>query len=355
MYIIPFMSTTTYKYRIKDSQHRNHLTRLSYAVNFVWNYCNEISMFAWRRDRKWLTGYDLANLCAGAGKVLGLHSDTINEICLQFAKARKQVGKRRLKWRSRHKSLGWIPFKVRAIKLMDDAVVYLGRVFRLWLSREVEGNIKTGCFVQDSRGRWYLSLQSKIADEPQLSLPFDPVGVDLGLKDQVVCSDGVKYSRHNLTRHYEDNLAIAQRAGKKRRVKTIHAKIQNVRRDWSHKVTTEIVRRSPFLYVGDVSSTKLAKTGFAKSTYDAGWGMIRTQLTYKASRLAGFCVPTRESFSSVTCSACLEKTGPSGLGALGVREWTCRVCSVTHDRDVNAAHNILRAGRRTPFKGIPVL
>jgi putative transposase len=342
------MSAITYKYRIKDSQHRKHLTRLSWSVNYVWNYLNDVSLLAWRRDRKWLTGYDLANLCAGTGKELGLHSDTINELCLQYAKTRKQFGKRRLKWRSRKKSLGWIPFKVRAIKLAGDAITYLGRVFRLWLSRDVEGQVKTGCFVQDARGRWHVSLQCDVPDEPQLVLGLNPIAIDLGLKDQIGCSDGVKYSRENLTRKYADDLAKAQRARKKKRARAIQAKIANVRKDWAHKVTTEIVKRSPFLYVGDVSSTKLAKTRFAKSTYDAGWGMIRTQLTYKASRLAGFCVPTRESFSSVTCSNCLARSGPSGLSALGVREWTCSACGVSHDRDINAAHNILRAGRCTP-------
>jgi putative transposase len=349
------MSTLTYKYRLKDSQHRHYLTRLSYAVNDVWNYCNEVSMLAWRRDRKWLTGYDLANLCAGAGQDLGLHSDTINEICLQYAKARQQHRKRRLAWRSRKTSLGWLPFKVRAIKLLDDAVIYLGRVFRLWLSRPVKGQVKTGSFVQDARGRWYVCLQCDITDTAQLKLALNPIGIDLGLTDQIACSDGVKYSRENLTRQYEADLAMAQRAGKPNRVKAIHAKMKNVRRDWTHKVTTTIVKRSAFLYVGDVSSTQLAKTRMAKSTYDAGWGIVRTQLTYKASRLAGFCVPTRESFSSVTCSACLQRTGPSGLGGLGVREWTCSHCGVSHDRDINSAKNILRLGRQTPIKGIPSL
>jgi transposase len=349
------MSIITYKYRIKDSQHRKHLVRLSWSVNYVYTYCNEVSLLAWRRDRKWLTGYDPANLCAGAGKELGLHSDTVNEICLQYAKARKQFGKRRLKWRSRKKSLGWIPFKVRAIKLADDAIVYLGRVFRLWLSREVEGKIKTGCFVQDARGRWYVSLQCDVPDNPQLGLPLDAIGVDLGLTDQIACSDGAIYSRENLTRQYEDDLAMAQRARKKKRVKAIHTKIQNVRKDWTHKVTTATVKRSPFVYVGDVSSTKLAKTSFAKSTYDAGWGMIRTQLTYKASRLAGFCAPVVESFTTVTCSVCLQRTGPSRLSGLVVRAWTCSHCGTSHDRDINAAKNILRLGRETPFKGIPSL
>lgn len=286
-------------------------------------------------------------------KHVGLHSDTINEICLQYAKTRKQFGKRRLKWRSRNKSLGWIPFKVRAIKLIGDAITYLGPVFRLWLSRDVQGQIKTGCFVQDARGRWYVSLQCDVPDDPQLGLPLDEIGIDLGPSDQIACSDGPKYNRANLTRQYEDELAMAQRAGKKKRVKGIHARIKNVRKDWTHKVNTKIVKRSPFVYVGDVSSTKLAKTPFAKSTYDAGWGMIRTQLTYKASRLAGFCAPVVESFTTVTCSNCLERTGPSGLSGLVVREWTCSHCGASHDRDINSARLVLRAGRGTPIKGIP--
>ena len=176
--------------------------------------------------------------------------------------------------------------------------------------------------------------------------------IDLGLQDQIACSDGITYSRENLTRHYEDDLAMAQRAGKQKRTAAIHAKIKNARRDWTHKATTAIVKRSPFLYLGDVSSTQLAQTRFAKSTYDAGWGMTRAQLTYKANRLAGFCAFTREHFSSVTCSGCLERTGPSGLSGLEVRAWTCSACGSVHDRDTNAALNILRTGRRTPIKGI---
>ncbi len=349
------MSIINYKYRLKDSQHRRHLTHLSYAVNYVWNYCNDIQMLAWRRNRKRLTGYDLIYLCIGAGKELGLHSDTINEICLQYAMARNHTSKRRLKWRSRKRSLGWIPFRVRAIKLSDDVVTYLGRRFRLWCSRPAVGTIKAGSFTQDARGRWYINLNCEITDEPQLSLGLDAVGIDLGLKDQIACSDGAIYSRENLTRAYEDDLAMAQRAGKKNRAKAIYAKIKNKRNDWTHKVTTAITRRFNFIAVGDVSSSRLAKSTMAKSTYDAGWHMIRYQLHYKAIRLAGVCVPVRESFSSVTCSACLERTGPSGLRALGVREWACSACGTRHDRDINAAHNILRMGRHTLIKGIPAL
>jgi IS605 OrfB family transposase len=72
-------------------------------------------------------------------------------------------------------------------------------------------------------------------------------------------------------------LALAQRAGQKKRIKAIHTKIKNKRKDWTHKVTTAIARRAKRIVVGDVSSTKLAKTKLAKSTYDAAWGIVRHQ------------------------------------------------------------------------------
>ena len=148
---------------------------------------------------------------------------------------------------------------------------------------------------------------------------------------------------------------MAQRANKKTYTKTIQAKIANTRMDWTHKATTAIVQRAKLIVIGDVSSMKLIKTRFAKSTYDAAWGIARSQLHYKAKRLAGVCVEGNEMFSSVTCSDCGIRSGPSGLCALGVREWCCSACGVLHHRDVNAAQNILRTGRGTPIKGIPAL
>lgn len=271
------MSMITYQYRIKDSPHRKHLIRLSYAVNYVWNYCNEVSMLALRRDGKWLSAYDLHKLTAGCAAELGLHAHTIQRIGTEYVKQRQQFRKRRLSWRSRKRHLGWIPFKVNGIKLIGDAIRYAGRLFRLWLSRDVEGVIKEGSFTQDARGRWYVNLQCEVEDATE-PVGQAEVGIDLGVKDQIACSDmRDPYSRENLTRQHEDELALAQRAGKKKRIKAIHAKIKNKRKDWAHKVTTAIARRAKRIVVGDVSSTKLAKTKLAKSTYDAAWGIVRHQ------------------------------------------------------------------------------
>ncbi len=346
----------TYRFRIKDATSGTHLRQMAGAINYVWNYCNEVSLLAFRRDKTFLTAYALHKLTAGTSKDLRLSADTIQQVCTEYATRRKQCKKIKLKWRSRQRSLGWIPFKAAYIRLTDDTVTYCGHRFHLWLSRPVEGVIKTGSFTQDAPGRWYVTLQCEVPDavEPVGHLEL---GIDLGLTHHITCSDGRQYSRANLTRQHAHALGMAQRAHKKKRVKAIHARIANVRKDWSHQVTTAIARRAQLIVIGDVSSTKLAKTPFAKSTYDAAWGLVRNQLHYKAKRLAGVCVDGNERFSSVTCADCGARSGPRGLRGLGVRTWVCNCCGVMHERDVNAARNILafRSGRATPIKGIPGL
>ncbi len=336
----------TYRYRIKDATSGKHLQRLGYACNYVWNYCNEVSLLAWRRDKKFLSGFDLINLTAGAAHELGLHSDTVSEICQEYARKQRIAKKLKLRWRSRKRSLCWIPFKTRKLNIAGDTIRYLGRRFRFWLSRPIEGVMKTGSFTQDACGHWYVNFQCEV-DDPGMPAGDADIGIDLGLKNQLACSDMEEpYSRDNLTRAHEDALAIAQRAHKKKRVKAIHAHIANTRKDWAHKTTTAIVDRAKLIVIGNVSSLKMIKTRMAKSTYDAGWGQLRTLLEYKANRLGVLYGEVNESGSSVTCSTCLARTGPRGLSALGVRVWTCHQCGSQHDRDVNAAHNILRLGRQ---------
>src|SRR5215510_3644107 len=228
------MSTLTYKYRIKDQTSHSHLLQMASAINYVWNYCNEVSLLAFRRYKTFLSAYDLHKLTAGTSKDLRLSADTIQQVCTEYVTRRKQFKKIKLKWRSKKRSLGWIPFKAAYIKLQDDTLTYCGHRFRLWLSRPVEGTIKTGSFTQDARGRWYVNLQCEVADAQEPVGHLD-LGIDLGLVNQIACSDGVIYSRENLTRTHEHALARAQRACKKKRVKAIQAKIANTRLDWTHK------------------------------------------------------------------------------------------------------------------------
>ena len=177
--------------------------------------------------------------------------------------------------------------------------------------------------------------------------PSSVVAIDPGMKTVMTTPDGEKFERDNLTKVCEDKLAKAQRHRKKKLAKKIHAKIKNRRLNFSHKATEKLASQYELIFFGDASSKKLKKTKMAKGISDAAWGQIKTFLTYKTIRRQGRMLLINEKFSTISCSTCLEKTGPSGLSGLGIREWKCSVCSSVHDRDLNAARNILRLGHKT--------
>lgn len=332
----------SYRYRIKDATSGRHLERQALAVNHVWNYCGEIQEAARRHNKRWPSGFDLIKLTSGSGKLLGLHSDAVQAVCKQFAIARDKCGKRP-RWRGR-KSLGWIPFQAaRAIRMEGDAAIFLGRRYRLWLSRPIAGQIRCGGLAQDARGRWYLNLQAEVPENQEHGT--GEVGIDLGLKALAALSTGEKIEAPRLYRKYERALAIAQRAGRKPRVRAIHAKIANCRKHFLHGLSTRLVRENRRICVGNVNSCGLARTSLAKSVLDAGWSQLRSQLRYKAVRHGAEYLEVDERLTTQVCSACGARGGPKGREDLVVRDWTCGGCGAWHDRDINSAINILVSGR----------
>ena len=232
--------------------------------------------------------------------------------------------------------------------------LYAGQSISLWDSYGLSKyTLGTGTFSEDARGRWYLNVSVKLPDGRDENAPATAVGVDLGLKDCAVSSHG---HRENVRfyKHYEKQLALAQRARKKDRVRAIHAKIKHARKDALHKFSSELVDSFGAIFIGDVSSRKMIASGRGKSALDAAWGMLKNQLSYKCADAGRWFEVVDESYSTQTCSCCGSRTGPKGLKDLGVREWTC-ACGITHDRDVNAARNILAAGRGRLAEGICVL
>jgi putative transposase len=187
----------------------------------------------------------------------------------------------------------------------------------------------------------------------QTVAPLEAVGIDLGLKDIAATSDG----KHRLaagrwTVRFAQKLASAQRRGHKRQAKRIHRKAARCRADALHKFSRAIVDQYQNIAVGDVSSVKLVKTRMAKSVLDSGWGMLRNLLEYKSQQAARGFEVVSERNTSVTCSACGSLTGPRGVNGLIVRSWVCCHCGECHDRDVNAARNILIGSRyRTSVRG----
>jgi putative transposase len=214
-----------------------------------------------------------------------------------------------------------------------------------------------GSISEDARGRWYINICAMPKQKPmqQLSLLSESTGIDLGLKDFAATSDGAVVEARRHYRDLEAQLATAQRANKKHRVKVIHAKIANRRKDFHHKLSTKLANSYGAIFVGNVNASALAKTNQAKSVLDAGWSAFRTMLQYKCDVAGVWFDEVHEAYSTQTCSCCKKRTGPKGREGLGIREWTCGECGTTHHRDVNAAINILAVGHDRLAGGIPVL
>lgn len=344
----------TLQLRIKD-KHAAVLSAMARQVNTVWNFVNETSEKAIRDRNQFLSGYDLQKLCAGYTKCDGvlLRSGTVDVVCTEYANKRKQFKRRRLNWRVSNKSsakysLGWIPFKAENVRYNSGQIVYAGHRFSLWDSYGLaDYSLRAGSFSQDARGRWYFNGAVEVAEAK--SAGTKAFGIDLGLKTAVTVSDGRTFEGR-LYRASEAQVIKAQRANKKRLVRTMHAKVRNQRKDGLHKFSTALVKDAAAIFVGDVDSKSMLKTTMAKSTADAGWAMFKTMLEHKCQQAGVVFGVVNEAWSTQTCNACGVIAGPKGRAGLNKRVWAC-VCGAIHDRDVNAALNIRRRGLATLEEG----
>ncbi len=351
--------TKTLKVRVRD-RHRPLLNQMARSVNFVWNYINELSLRSIKERGVFLSAYDIQKYTQGSHKELGLHSHTVQKVGAEYVTRRKQFKKSRLNWRKSggiRLSLGWIPINTSMASWKNGQVYHNGHYFKVWDSYDLSlYKFKSASFNEDARGRWYFNVAVEV--EAEIPVGQDKIGIDLGLKDTATCSDGTKLEAGRFYRDLEPKLAVAQRAGNKRRAKAIHAKISNRRKDTLHKFSRKLVNRCGEIYVGNVKPSSLTRTKMAKSVLDAGWAMLKTMLDYKCAHAGIVFKEVNESYTTQTCSSCgaLPDSRPRGIAGLGIREWTCSECGVTHsDRDINAAKNILAVGHGRPVEGIPVL
>jgi putative transposase len=206
---------------------------------------------------------------------------------------------------------------------------------------------------QDAAGRWFVSLlcADAIAPAPATTAA---VGIDAGITSLVTLSTGEKVTNPRHERHDRSRLAKAQgelsrkakgsanRDKARRKVAKVHARIADRRRDFLHKLTTRLVRENQTVVIEDLTVRNMVKNHtLARAISDASWTELRSMLEYKCAWYGRELIVVDRWFpSSKLCGACgtIRAKLP-----LNVREWTCD-CGVLHDRDVNAAKNILAAG-----------
>lgn len=342
----------TFKLRLRD-KHASELNRQARAVNSVWNYCNETQQKAAQSGRQWLNNIELERLTNGAAREVGLHSHTIRRVCRQYDTSRRQKCRPWLRWRGR-RSLGWVPFNTGHVRFDGEAFWFRGHRYEpMHLRDGLEAGMRfgAGSFNQDSRGRWYINVPVKV--ERRVDAPDAAAGMDLGLKELATLSDGRKIEAPQFYRKSEMALATAQRARKTKRARAIHRRAANRRKDFLHKASAALAEEYGLIVVGDVSPSKLARTRMAKSVHDAGWSDFKRMLSYKTHLRGGRTIEVPEQLTSQSCSECgaLPASRPTGIAGLRIREWECDDCGAAHDRDVNAARNILRIGLDTLAEG----
>jgi len=250
--------------------------------------------------------------------------------------------------------------------MRDDGRVYLAKIgeVKVRWSRELPSDPSSVTAIQEPDGRYYLSFVCDRDAQP-LAASDREVGIDLGLDRLVVTSDGEIVDNPRFLRKRQRKLAYLQRAVSRKqkgsanrrkankRVAVAHRKVRDARLDHAHKTAFRLIRENQAVYAEDLAVSGLARTRLAKSVYDAGWSQLVRLLAAKAEhhgrtfRQIGRFVP-----SSQLCSRCGRIDGPKPLS---VRIWECP-CGARHDRDVNAAQNILAVGQteRLNASGAPV-
>ncbi|OKK11160.1 transposase [Streptomyces sp. CB02488] len=366
-----------FKYRFypTDSQ-AAELSRTFGCVRKVYNMALQARTEAWTRQER--VNYNATSAMLTAWKKTDelAYLNKVSSVPLQQALRHLQVaftnffGKRAKypRFKSRKKSRKSAEYTTSAFRFRDGKLT-LAKMREpldiVWSRALPEGASPTTVTVsQDAAGRWFVSI---LCDDPGIKpLPATgaAVGIDAGLNHLLTLSTGKKITNPRHERRDRAALAKAQRrmakknkgsanrAKARRKVAKIHARIADRRRDHLHKITTRLVRENQTLVIEDLTVRNMVKNRkLARAISDAAWSEFRSMLEYKAQWYAREVIAVDRWFpSSKLCSTCgaLQDKMP-----LNVRTWTCD-CGATHDRDVNAAINLLAAGRAVTACGAGV-
>lgn len=344
------MLIRTLKLQLNKSQ-TDRLEGWLWHLTGVWNFAvRKIELDA--RDGVYHSALDFQNLLAGHSSRLGIPSHVLQGILNQsYASWKRCFSKlaKRPRLKGKRNPLNAIPFPdpIRRPTKNKIRLPNLGPL-RCFKQDLPDGKIKSARIVKRSSG-WYVCLWIDAVHKFPVNQTDAAVGIDPGFITLLTMSDGTRIDNPRELRNSEKRLAQAQRSGNKRLASRIQERQANRRRDRNHKISHQLIVNYKTIFYSKDNFRGLAKT-HGKSVSEAGLGQLIGMLTYKAVPAVRRVVPVSSRFTTMTCSDCGALTGPAGLRGLAVRQWEC-ACGAIHDRDVNAARNILNAGQGSCLNG----
>lgn len=362
-----------YKFRaVPTKEQMSILLRTFGCVRYVWNY-----MLSLRQQEYLLEGmFPGRNICSEELTLLKADEshqwlNEVDAIALQSTLEyqlesyqrffRRQGGRPRYKSRKRHTDAYTTKCVGNNIRL-DGNLLRLPRVgwVRIRLSRSIEGKIQRVTVSMNPSGKVFVSILCETEAVPILPAGNGDVGIDVGITDLAVLDNGTKYpGPHALAKSLqqlgrEQQVLSRKTRGSNRyekqrlRVAKLHERVANIRRDYSHKLSTEIVRKYDRIMVENLMIREMLHTSEevrARGIMDSGWREFVTMLEYKSAWYGRTLIKVDTYYpSSQLCSACGCKNAV--IKDTRIRNWRCPECGAIHDRDVNAAVNIKKEGVR---------
>lgn len=324
------------------------LTEWLWNLTGVWNWAvRKIALDA--KDKIYYSAKDFQNLLANHGEKMEIPSHTLQGILSQahsaWTRCFKKIAKKpRLK--GMRNKLNSIPFPD-PIKPPKDKHIGIPGLGKLRFHKQdlPEGEIKCGRIVKRASG-WYLCLFIATDREAIERVADGQLGIDPGFKSLLTMSDGEVLDHPRELEAIEHRLAQAQRGHHKVLAARLQERRANRVKDRNHKLSLRLVRENSFIaFSGD--HHKGVANKFGKSVSSSSHYQLRQMIAYKSRAGGTEYVEPDAKFSTMTCSACGSRSGPTGWDGLAVRQWRCSDCGSLHDRDVNAARNTLLAGLGT--------